>query len=142
VPRDRFRSLPESVGIENPNHTVRVNEQFGGEECFSGSSSVPLPCQQQSQPSAVQAELPQRHADGDLDAGVRETNTGPKCPKHARQADRRASTVCMMPPTGRTCTSVKPDRVTASASCRQDQPAAAPQRPPHGRQASHEGILR
>jgi hypothetical protein len=88
--------------------------------------------------------------------------------EHAGQAGRR--TVCLVPPSGRPWTSVNPDRVTASATCSgrrtppphsvfrrpesvawkslpgtlivgKGQPTAAAQRPPHGRQASHDGIL-
>lgn len=57
----------ESVVIDNPNLTVRVDEQFGGEECFSVSPSVQrVLCQQRGQPLAVEGELPQRHSDDDV----------------------------------------------------------------------------
>jgi hypothetical protein len=54
--RHWVRSPPKPVVIENPNLAVRVDEQFGGEECFSATSSVLcVLCQQQGQPQAVQA---------------------------------------------------------------------------------------
>ena len=47
------------------------DQEFGGEKCFAGSSSVHRVLGQQGgQPQAVQGELPQRHSDGEVSGVV------------------------------------------------------------------------